>query len=168
MAYALDHDGKYPDAAFEHPLNSNEVFRKLFIEGYLSDERIFGCEVSPYHPDGVIGVAPDFREAVKAGENHWAMTRGQTGTVQNGIPLVFENPAVAAWPPKWDANAVEVAKPGRVWHGRKVIIGLNDGSVTTGRLNSRWGAAVSLAPKADGSPVFPDVHPTPEVLNVEK
>lgn len=167
-AYASDHEGKYPDAAVAHPGHTNELFRKLFVEGYLSDERIFGCPLSSSQPDGKIGRAPDFQDAVQPGENHWAMTKGLTTESPREMPLVFESPAVASWPPKWNADAVETSQPGRVWKGAKVIIGFNDGSVNVMPLEADKGAAVGLAPKADGSPVFPDVHPTPEILDMEK
>ena len=167
-AYASDHDGRYPDAAVAHPRNSNELFRKLFTEEYLSDERIFGCPMSGAVPDGNIGQPPDFLEALKRGENHWAMTKGLTDASPPSMPLVFENPAVATWPPKWNVDEVETPRPGRVWKGGKVIIGFNDGSAEMMPLQSAGGAAVGLAPRADGTPVFPDVHPAPEILNVER
>ena len=167
-AYAADHNGNYPDAALEHPLNSNEAFRKLFIEGYITDEKIFGAEFSPYHPDGKIGQAPDYREALQAGENHWAMTQGLTDGGAADMPVVFEHPAVATWPPKWNADAVEVPKMGRVWRRHRVVVGLNDGSANSMTLESSGGTAVGLAPREGGLPVFPKVRPAPEILNVQK
>jgi len=166
--YAADHNGSYPDAAFDHPLNSNEVLRKLFIEGYISDEWIFGSSASPYHPDGLIGQAPEYKEALKAGENHWAMTKGLTDSSPANIPLVFENPVVATWPPRWNVNAVEVAQPGRVWKGKRVIVGLNDGSANLMHVEMKKSPNVGQAMTKDASRVFPDLDPKPEILNVEK
>jgi len=72
MLYAAEHGGNYPDAAAPSATSSNEVFRQLFITEIIDNEMIFGCPHSPANPDGKIGSAPDFSDAVKAGENHWA------------------------------------------------------------------------------------------------
>ena len=167
-SYSHDHNGKYPDAAIEHPRTSNEVFRKLIAGGYLENERVFGCPKSLAAPDGNIGQAPDFLEAVKAGENHWAMTKGLTDDSPPEVPFVFENPAVATWPPKWNADAVKAPLPGRVWSGGRVIVGLHDGSANLMQLESDKGTRVGLKPNPNGSPIFPDLHPTPEILNIER
>jgi len=166
--YAEDHGGKYPDAAMEGPRSSHEIFRKLVAEGYLDDELVFGCPFSPAAPDGNPGQAPDYLKAVKAGENHWAMRKGLTDESPPDMPLVFENPAVATWQPKWNADAVVAPLPGRVWRSLTVIVGFNDGSVSPMPLAAKKGSAVGLAPKADGSLVFPDLHPTPEILDIAR
>ena len=166
--YASDNNGHYPDFAVPDAHSSNDVFRVLFKDGVLADERIFGSPVSPFKPDGNIGTAPDFLEALKSGENHWAMTKGISDASPANIPLIFENPSEATWPPKWDASLTGQVKPGRTWSGASVVIGMNDGSVTKMKLDSRFGKSAGLKPLPDGKPVFPDLTPKPTILNVAK
>ncbi|CAN5905968.1 hypothetical protein BH11VER1_BH11VER1_07390 [soil metagenome] len=165
--YSPDSRDIYPDADIPNAKTSNEVFRALFKEGVLETEKIFGCGKSPYVPDGNVGIAPDFLEAVKPGENHWAMTKGLNGSMSGRIPLVFENPSEATWPPKWNANHTD-AQPGRTWKKGKVIVGFNDSSVEVLPLESETGESVGLKPYPDGTPVFPVLHPGLEILNVAK
>src|SRR5207253_1916843 len=94
-------------------------------------EIIFGSPKSVFVPDGKIGVKPGFADALKASENHWAFTKGLDDSSPGNIPLVFENPSDASWPPKWDPDSAATKKPGRTWNGGKVIIGYNDSSVGT-------------------------------------
>jgi len=166
--YASDHDGHYPDLTLPNGDNSNEVFRVLFKEGWFSDEYIFCSPKSPFIPDNNIGTAPDFSEALKAGENHWAMTKGLNDASPARMPLVFENPSEATWPPKWNACLTGKAKPGRTWSEGRVIIGFKDGSVQAMKLESAKGKSVGLKPNAEGKPVLPDISPKPEILNVAK
>jgi hypothetical protein len=166
--YASDHDGHYPDLTLPNGGNSNEVFRVLFKDGWFSDEYMFGGPKSPFIPDNNIGTAPDFSEALKAGENHWAMTKGQNDSSSGDIPVVFENPSEATWPPKWDASVGGKAKPGRAWKDGRIVIGFNNGSVSAMKLESAFGKSVGLKPNAKGEPVFPDISPKPEILNVAK
>lgn len=151
--YASDHDGKYPDALLRDPQSANEVFRELFKEGILDNEMIFGCPLSPFNPDGNIDpTSPDKVEAVKAGENHWAMTAGLKDSSAGSIPLVYENPAVASWPPKWDASAKEKPVRGRRWLNG-IIVGMNDSSVDVQPLAAKKGT-VTLKEVADGKDLF--------------
>lgn len=166
--YAGDHDGKYPDAMAPHARSSNEVFHLLFKEGILETERIFGCSRSPFLPDGNIGTAPDFLEALKPGENHWAMTKGLNDAMNGCVPLVFENPSEATWPPKWNADFAFQEKPGRVWWGGKIVVGFNDTSVEVFTLEKHQGKSVGLRPDSEGKPVFPVLDPKLEILNVAK
>jgi uncharacterized protein DUF4190 len=169
--YADDHNGKHPDASLPQAHSSNAVFRQMFVEGQVDSEMIFGCPGSKCgNPDGNIGTAPDYREAVQPGENHWAMTKGLTTASDGSIPLVFENPADATWPPKWSPDLAGTGKPGRTWSGGRVIIGFNDGSVALLPLESSKGEHVGLKPKVDGTPVFPlgDATLTLSVLDAEK
>jgi hypothetical protein len=151
--YASDHDGKYPDAALTAPQSSNEVFRKLFTEAVLDNEMIFGCPFSPYRPDGNLGSDPDYLNAVEAGENHWAMTAGLGETAPREIPLVYENPVTASWPPRWNPSAKGTTNPGRTWSAG-IIVGLNDSSVTVRKLESRWGKSAGLEKNSDGKDPF--------------
>jgi len=138
---AGDSSGTYPfevrDPAthdFERDAEtSNDVFRELYRMGIGgesgNDERIFGCARSPFHPDGKLGAAPGFAEALRKGENHWAMTRHLIDFSTVYYPLIFENPAEAGMPPRWNTDVAGRAKPGRCWPDRKVVVGFNDGSV---------------------------------------
>lgn len=169
--YSSDNDGKYPDAKLPEARTSNDVFRLLFKAGVVDSETIFGCPgSSDGNPDGNIGKAPDFSEALKAGENHWAMTKGIDDHNAGNIPLVYESPVDATWPPKWNPDAVGTTKKGRTWSSGKVIIGFNDGSVEVLPLVSTKGEHVGLRPRADGTPIFPDPPPGQkyEVLDVAR
>jgi len=147
-AYAQDHGGDYPTGA-----TANEAFRELFRGGYVKDERIFSSPASPFIPDNDFGKGPQFDEAVSAGENHWAMTKGVTSKDSGDTPLIFENPAEPTWPPQWDADVAGQAKPGRAWKGGKIIVGRNDGSVALEKLTVAKGMG-TLMPGKEGKNLF--------------
>jgi prepilin-type N-terminal cleavage/methylation domain-containing protein len=143
--FSKDNNSSYPDSIL-NPMTggvantSNDAFRFLVQEQIVTDERIFGCPAGYNTMDNnSIGVAPGFGQALMPGENHWAMTAGQTDTTQGNMPMVFENPATQGWPPQWNADAAGQIKPGRTWPGGKIIIGRNDGSVAVEALNGKKG-----------------------------
>ena len=160
-SYGSDHDGRYPVG-----FTANEAFRQLIKGEQLEDERVFSAPRSPYVPDNNLGDAPDYRQALEHGENHWAMTKGVTDKADGNTPLVFENPAVKSWPPLWDTRLQGVAKPGRVWTGNKIVVGRADGSVYVEKLKDGE-PLVSLAPVKDGKNLFELAGPH-EVLDVER
>lgn len=169
-AYSYDHDGKYPDAEFTVPRSSNGVFRALFKENVLDNELVFGCPVSPFVPDGNIGEDGDRSKALEAGENHWAMTRRLSDSAKGDIPLIYENPAEATWPPTWNVDAKGTLTRGRAW-GSGIIIGMNDTSVSMQPLGSKKGTSVPLR-KLKGQDYFEAAigtrdFPQGEVLDVE-
>ena len=131
--FSKEHNSQYPDSV-PNPLtgsiaqNANEAFRLMIQEKIVTDERIFGCPAG-LNPDTSIGQGPDYGTALMPGENHWAMTAGQTDTAAGNMPIVFENPVSPTWPPLWNANVSGQIAPGRTWPGGKIIIGRNDGSV---------------------------------------
>lgn len=131
--FSKDHSSQYPDTV-PNPVtgslaqNANEAFRLMIQEKIVTDERIFGCPAG-FNPDGSLGQSPNYGNALMPGENHWAMTAGQTDTTVGNMPLVFENPASPSWPPLWNADMAGKIAPGRTWTGGKIIIGRNDGSV---------------------------------------
>jgi hypothetical protein len=148
--YAADHGGAYPDAALVNPKSANEVFRVLFKEGTIDFEPTFGCPISPFVPDGNIGNSEDRSKALEAGENHWAMTRDVRDNMLGNIPLVFENPVKATWPPMWNPDAKGTATRGRAW-STGIIIGTNDGGAYIQPLASMKGTSVPLKKlSADG------------------
>ena len=159
LAYAAENNSLYPDSVTNPvtgsvPLTSNDAFRALFQESLTQEEKIFGCPSSRFNPDGNIGVAPTFDQALMAGENHWALTQGQSNTTSSIMPLVFENPIAAGWPPQWNADAAGKPTQGRAWAGGKVIIGKNDGSVETVKLQAPQGAAVGPRMLGNGVDMF--------------
>ncbi|MDB6119390.1 MAG: Prepilin-type N-terminal cleavage/methylation protein [Verrucomicrobiaceae bacterium] len=161
--YASEHGGRYPKGA-----NANEAFRELFKGGWLEDEAVFGCPKSPFVADEDIGKAPDFAKALQPGENHWAMTKEITDETAGNCPLVFENPAVASWPPQWDSSLVQVAKPGRVWAGQTIVIGRNDGSVGGEKIGAKGtGVLRTLQKNSKDVDLFEQVGPH-EILNVAR
>ncbi|MCX6855185.1 MAG: type II secretion system protein [Verrucomicrobia bacterium] len=157
--FAQEQNSIYPDS-YNNPqtggtaVTANDAFRVLIQEEVIQDERIFGSKASMFQPDGNIGTAPSFDKALGAGENHWALTQGQT-TSSNGImPLVFENPLAPSWPPQWNCDAAGQLKPGRTWRGGKVIIGRNDNSVNVEQLASKRGGAVGPKAMSGGYDIF--------------
>ena len=160
-AYASDHGGKYPEGA-----TSNDAFRELFKAGLAEEETVFSAPDSPYVGDNEVGKAPGYTEALKAGENHWAMTKGLRDDEPGNSPLLFENPASASWPPKWDSRLINVAKPGRVWKGNRIVVGRNDGSTNLEHLSS-GAALVTVQPNSEGKNLF-DLAGPHEVLDVAK
>ncbi|RBP46125.1 hypothetical protein DES53_102511 [Roseimicrobium gellanilyticum] len=151
--YSSDHGGKYPDAALANPQSSNEVFRILFQKNIIDNELMLGCPMSQFVPDGDIGKAPSFKQAVEAGENHWAMTSGLSDSASGSIPLVFENPVIATWSPKWNVDAKGTKTRGRSWSSG-VIVGMNDSSVGIQPLDSKSGTAVPLKDMGEGTNLF--------------
>jgi prepilin-type N-terminal cleavage/methylation domain-containing protein len=157
--FANDNNSIYPDT-YNNPqtggmaLTANDAFRVLIQEEIIQDERIFGAKASSFMPDNNIGTSPSFDQALQAGENHWALTQGQT-TSSNGImPLVFENPLAPSWPPQWNCDAAGQPKPGRAWRGGKIIIGRNDNSVNVESLASKKGPAVGPKAMTGGYDIF--------------
>jgi hypothetical protein len=160
--YAADHDGVYPDSVMTGVTSSNAVFRHLMRMGAVTDETIFGGGArSPFNPDGKVGRPPMYPAAVQPGENHWAMTKGLTDSSPFGLPLVFENPSVAQWPPKWNADADGKKVKGRPSVGsKKLIIGTNDASVELMVLEAARGEKVPLKSIGeDGLDLFTQYQP---------
>lgn len=170
--YSPDASGNYPDQAMSGGGGgggggsgsanvSNDIFRQLFIAGVANDEMIFGCPgTKDGNPDGNIGKNdPQFAEALKQNENHWAMTTGLTDSSPSSFPVVYENPAGGDWPsPTWNCDAAGTNTLGRSWSGGKVIVGMNDGSVTTqsctatkGPANELGGQSVSTRTQTDSN-----------------
>jgi hypothetical protein len=135
--YSYDNGLAYPDgeALSAGAVSANQVFRILFKQGILIDERIFGCPNSVFVPDGDIGVKPDFANALTPGECHWMLLKFQTGAASGDTPLLVENALTASWPPKWDVSDQAGNKRGRAWPGHRIIVGRNDGSVTVKKLS---------------------------------
>lgn len=125
--WAMDHDEAYPDSVSEPNATANVVFRQLFKDEIVSDDRVFGGHRSPFRPDGNIGVEPDFKQAVEVGENHWMIVAGLTTKSPGYYPLVFENTLTPSWPLQWSRSHKTVR--GRSWRGGRIIIGRNDNSV---------------------------------------
>lgn len=164
--YALDHGGRCPDSDKSQPPTSNDAFRILIREGVLEDERIFGAKSTKYFPDNQVGDAPEFKEALEAFENHWAMTKGVTDKSNPKMPLVFENPVSGGWPPAWNCDAAGRKEKGRAWRGGKIIVGFNDGSVETIKLESDKGSNVRPARDWHGKDVFTRAADSMEILDI--
>jgi len=171
--YSSDNSGSYPD--WNNPPTSNAAFRRMFIDGQANNEMIFGCPSSPFTPNGNTGSAPDFTECLKLGENHWAMTRGLSDSSSGDDPLVYENPILADWPPKWTTLAEKKKKRSRgdSWGGGRIVVGLNDTSVSLLQLEPNFDAANKVARDKSGQEVFKSgvdsIHfPKGEVLDVEQ
>lgn len=167
-AYAADNSGAYPDSDPGYqPQSANDAFRLLLVSDILQDERVFGCPASPYQPDNNVGQPPQYAEALMAGENHWVLTQGQTDSSSAIMPLVFENPVAIGWPPTWNADIAGQLQRGRTWRGGKIIIGLNDNSVSVEKLEAARGAAVGPRPLgAGGMNMFTQASQTQNLLDI--
>lgn len=161
-SYAGDHGGHYPDG-----LTSNDAFRELMKEGLLDTEIVFSAPNSPYVGDEKLGTAPEYSLALQPGENHWAMTKGLTDDSPGNSPLLFENPALVSWPPKWDSRLVDVAKPGRVWKGGRIVVCRNDCSACLEKLAEVGKPLVTLVKNSEGKDLF-DLAGPHIVLDVAK
>jgi len=127
--WANDNGGVYPDAKLPGVKTSNEVLRVLITEEIIQDERIFGGKATRYQPDGNMGEAPDYRQALQSGENHWMMASGYHTKTPGHFPFVFENAMSPDWPLTWNKDKVVQPVRGRVWKGGKIIVGRADNSV---------------------------------------
>ncbi len=163
--FANENGSRYPDR-MGTPTSSNQVFRSMIREDVVADETLFGGIISPYMEDGIIGKAPDFKEAVSSGENHWVML-GRLGTfIHPAHPVIYENALDATWPPKWKPESANHFIRGRTWRGDKILVGLNDGSISIVKTRLVNGALTLPEPMLlsyDGKP-WDDI----EVLDIEE
>jgi len=146
--YASDHDGHYSDDGLDlTKATANAAFRRLFQEALIEQERIFSYYDSQFMPNGDIGKAPDYKQALTAGENHWMMVAGMTQESPSHYPLVIENSLDAIWPPTWTTpRRLPVFAPeilgltrmrGQVLSVGTTAIGFNDSSVQTVKLEEK-------------------------------
>ena len=168
-AYASDNGGNYPDFdKNDPPQTSNDAFRHLIKGGQLEDERVFTAPASPYIPDNNLGEAPEYSEALGPGENHWVMTKGLTDSASGNAPVVFENAVSNSWPPAWNCDVAGQAKKGRAWKGGKIVIGRNDGSVNTEKLEATKGDNVGLVKNSQGKDLFTLFAEQGEFLDIQE
>jgi len=140
--YARNADSAYPDSQKKEFHSSNQVFRELFKQGIVIDERIFGCPDSIFKPDNLNGNPPGYEMALQPGECHWMLLKMQSDLSHSKMPVVIENSLVSSWPPRWDMKMPafswlwheSLTGRGRAWNGGRVIIGRNDGSVAVEKL----------------------------------
>jgi hypothetical protein len=152
LTYAADYNGKFPDADLNATgLTSNAVFRELVKEGLVQDESIFSCPTSIFIPDGQIGTAPDYKQALEPGENHWMMVAGLENRSDSHYPVVMESAVDTTWPPRWLPHQEPSAlmkflgdvfpsspplRPrGGSWPGSLILVGHLDASVSTVKLH---------------------------------
>lgn len=134
--FSRDNDGMYPDGGPSAAglTTANQVFRQLFQAGVMTEEHVFGCPGSRFVPDGHIGSAPDFRQALEPGECHWILLKHQKDSSPGNVPVVVENALETGWPPRWDVSDQAGNRKGRARGERRIIIGRNDGSVAVEKL----------------------------------
>lgn len=139
LAWAADNGGIFPDAIhYDERKTANLVFRQLFKDELLDDEKLFGAVRSPYKPDGEVGLAPHYAQAVGPNENHWMMFGGLSNTSSPNEILLFENSVNAAWPLWWRKGEDEPRR-GRAWPDGKIGVCLTDLSVQLVTLEERGG-----------------------------
>lgn len=153
---------------FEHligPKSSNQVFRRLFVHGWIDDETSFGGHGSPFLADGDIGTSPGFTRAVGRSENHWAMTAGMSDSTHGFLPLVYEHVVDETWPPRWVHVDRQAPVLGQLQRKGRVVVGRNDGSVAVEKLKPQSGGIWILKDAARlADPRFSDLR----VLNAER
>ncbi|MDZ4406329.1 MAG: hypothetical protein U1A53_26960 [Prosthecobacter sp.] len=133
--WSHDNGMGYPDAWPNEFKSSNQVFRRLFTDEIITDERVFECPGSVFILDNDVGHPPNYDKALAPGECHWMLLKQQTGAAPQKMPLIIENSLNTSWPPKWGLSAPNgVRKRGQAWSGRQIIIGRNDGSVQVEKL----------------------------------
>jgi len=132
--YAKDADGFYPDNQRSDLLSANQVFRELFKQDIIFDERIFDCPNSVFATDNDIGSSPKFEKALMPGECHWMLLKHQSENVHGSTPLVIENSLNTTWPPRWDVSPEAGTNRGRAWKEHVIIVGRMDGTVTLEKL----------------------------------
>lgn len=139
LQYAQDNGDRYP---YKDPkggnefANSNEAFRELFRENILSDENVFEVSPSPAVLDGYIGESPEYIEALKQGECHWALVRGASISSSGAFPLVWENSLTGGWDPQWDPK-LDVVLKGRTWSNARVLILSQGGGAKLHKLDNK-------------------------------
>ncbi len=119
-AWAQDHDQSYPTA----DQNSNEAFRELFKAKLMDDEKAFAIANDPWHanspsgdkkgPDGEIGTAPDFQQALQNGECAWAYVTGHDGSTNSTYPMLAN-----AFSESVGVYSADKTKKGGVFQGDK-------------------------------------------------
>ncbi len=150
LTYAVDNGGQYPDHGKDlSKLTSNVAFRSLVQEGLVQDETIFSCPGSSFRADKILGEAPDYKQALLPGENHWMLTAGLTNRSLSHSAVIMENAVQPAWPPKWSPYSKTVVsffsfsepnrRPGAAWKDGKILVAFNDASVLAVSLDSKDG-----------------------------
>lgn len=132
--YAKDADGFYPDNQRSALQSANQVFRELFKQEIVTDERVFGCPNSVFAADNDFGSAPKFEKALMPGECHWMLLKHQSENAHECTPLVIENSLNTSWPPRWDVSPQAGSGKGRAWKKGTIIVGRINGSVTLEKL----------------------------------
>jgi hypothetical protein len=152
LTYAADYNGQFPDAKLNpESLTANVAFRELFKEELIRDEFIFGCPYSTFIPDKNIGTAPDYKQALEPGENHWMMVAGLTTASPPNTPLLLENSVDVSWPPRWHLaksafshwlnHTFSFSPParGRSWSDNTILVTKMNGSLETVKLVEKDG-----------------------------
>lgn len=140
--YSQDNGSSYVDSQKADLRSSNQVFRQLFREGILQDERVFGCPYSVFNPDNLMGDPPGFEMTLMSGECHWMLLKNQTSLSHPKTPIIIENSLASSWPLRWDVSNSFLSwwsgntrrTKGKSWFDRKIINGRNDGSVQIEKL----------------------------------
>jgi prepilin-type N-terminal cleavage/methylation domain-containing protein len=138
-AWSQDNDQQYPAAE----QNSNDAFRELFIKKLVDREQDFAIPNDPWHknspdgkgkgPDGAIGTAPDFTQALMPGECAWAYVSGHDGSSNSNLPMLAnafsESPGV---------YTKDKTKKGGVFSGDKAAWVTAGGSASATDLSSDY------------------------------
>lgn len=172
LTYAADHNGLFPEGP-----TANAAFRELFKTGLVRDEWAFGCERSCFIPDGRVGTAPDYTQALEPGENHWMLVKGQDSSSSSTHPLLLENAAGLQPVPHWrlpDSGfylflsryfSLEIS-PGRTWRNGEILAVQADGAVVNVKLVKKDGR-LYLPDSLTTGKYHPPV-PALELLDVER
>ena len=119
IGYANEHGGSFPEGE-----SSNEAYRQLFKGSLGADEKQFAISGEVTHraapgggPDGDTGTAPDFAQALEAGECGYAYVSGLSSSDTARLPLIAN--AFSATPGVWSKRKNEI---GGVFQGRYGVV----------------------------------------------
>jgi prepilin-type N-terminal cleavage/methylation domain-containing protein len=131
VTYATDHGGNFPEGD-----NANMAYRELFKINAGADEKQFAISGDAYHkaaggePDGDLGRAPEYAQALETGENAFAYVSGLSSSDTARLPLIANG--FTAQPGVWGKNKTD---KGGVFQGKYGVVCRVGGSSVAHDLN---------------------------------
>lgn len=162
--YSSENGGDYPEGD-----TANLAYRELFKANAGADEKQFYISGCAYHdpatekgPDGDIGRAPEFNQALETGENAFAYVSGLTASDEGRLPIIANG--FAGTPGVWSKNKKD---RGGVFQGKYGVVGRISGACSAVELK---GDDLMIKERAEGQEVniFTESYygdATPNVVN---
>lgn len=120
VAWATDSSGDFPVSQNM----SNDAYRELFKKRLMDSEKPFTIQSDPYItkpgkvPDGELGAAPNYEQALEAGECSFGYVSGLSQSSRSDLPLIFNGFAEGSTG-KWTTFK---DKKGGVFQGRYGVV----------------------------------------------